>query len=916
MHASAFQTTALPTKLEAAKLTYDLAVEEAAQKKIVQEIAVLDREISNERARYQNRNRGVVKSESQLLTGSRTYTMLKRQKETLQREQQSSLERLTDLSAKQLISASPIDSATKAFKGISKKNPMRRGRKYVPVVPASVKSPLENLGGAFQGLAQPFPEAEAMPLGVLPKAVQAGAKIFATAQTRGAGKMVKKAIQNERWTAMANATEFDVKQKIAELKVKHPDNPNMWSEKAARIDIGNDAANTTEDLINAERSGSLFPGVPTPKVAFTGATKGDANIALKAAAQESTAIEKLAKLAGQKIKPGRRGSGQFYSEELVNLKKMAATGTGVGVASAVPIQAAYGDVYQATQDTPKQDTSKIADAVGRVVDPDSSLAQAYEASGMSNLGKTPPLQEPMSYEEGLEKQLAAVKARGEGGAAVGTLYKEGVLEDFYLGMEDVGSDMLQSAASFTAGASYDEQPIPPSRGSIWQLAESAFTQGYVYAFEPEKFAKWEKEKGHPLDMAIEIASNKSIMRLAGEASVEAAIMIGTAGIGKVAYGGLKGIQLARQGVKLVAGPMSKFGAKTLIGPSTKEAQKHGLDIWIKTGIGKYGLGRGKGKAMSSIVPKHGFEKKLISPLDEAVRIQAGGWKRGAKMGVRQGLESWKVDPFGLGMGTPIGKMRLGQKILHSKFVSSSPKLKRSMEYLTKIKTDYTRKVPKRLQQDYLNLTGRAVPGYSLPHVGKFSVFGGRGSAIARGTEFEKKAIAHAAQLATKRKTQKITQSITKSRGIKGIPRMDVDSIAPLYKAKPKPRKPAHLKKNIPKVNSEPKTALKSLVIGGRTYQGTAKQVAEARKIIKGLSAKEKAALIKNQPKGPGVTQGGLIRKAQQRKQKQRGYLGSIANVYGTDLKRLGKLARRHPKTTAFGIGAAGYFAWLKAQQGK
>ena len=150
MHASAFQTTPLPTKLQSAKLTYDLAVEEAEQKKIVQEIAVLDRELSNERARYQNRNRGIVKSESQLLTGSRTYTMLKRQKETLQREQQSSLESLTNLTSMQLVSSNPVESATKAFKGISKKNPMRRGRKYVQVVPASAKSPLENLGGAFK----------------------------------------------------------------------------------------------------------------------------------------------------------------------------------------------------------------------------------------------------------------------------------------------------------------------------------------------------------------------------------------------------------------------------------------------------------------------------------------------------------------------------------------------------------------------------------------------------------------------------------------------------------------------------------------------------------------------------------------------------------------------------------------------
>ena len=516
MHASAFQTTALPTKLESAKLTYDLAVEEAAQKKLVQEIAVLDRELSNERARYQNRNRGVVKSESQLLTGSRTYTMLKRQKETLQREQQSSLERLTNLSAKQLISANPVESATKAFKGISKKNPMRRGKKYVPVVPASAgKSPLENLGGAFQGMlggiTQPLPEAEALPLGTLAKGIQSGARIFATAQTKGAGKMVKKEIQNQRWTAMKDATEFDVKQKIAELKVKHPDNPNMWSEKAARIEIGNDAANKTKQLISEERSSALYPGVPTTKVAFTGGGVGD-NTAAAAATLERTSTEKFAKLGGRKIQPGRRGSGQFYSEELVNLKKMAAVGAGVGVASGVLSPAAYADVYQATQDTPKQDTSKIADTVGRVVDPDSALAQAYEASGMSNPGKTPPAtpQEIMSLEESLQYRLEEVKARGEGGSGVGgpgQFYKEGFLEDFALGFTDPVSDFMHTDEAFVAGASGKE--VMASKSSLGQFFEAAAEQGYTYAFDPEKFAKWETEKGHPLDMAIEIASNKS-----------------------------------------------------------------------------------------------------------------------------------------------------------------------------------------------------------------------------------------------------------------------------------------------------------------------------------------------------------------------------------------------------------------------
>ena len=503
MHAAAFQTTALPSKSEVAKLNYDLAVEEAAQKKIVQEIEVLDRELKNERARYQNKNRVVVRSESQLLTGSRTYNMLKRQKETLQREQQSSLERLTNLSAKQRISASPIDSATKAFKGISKRNPMRRGRQYVPVVPASAKSPLENLGGAFKGLTQPLPEAEALPLGTLPRAVQTGARAFATAQTKGAGRMVKKEIQDQRWTAMKDATKFDVEQKIAELKVKHPDNPNMWTEKQARIEIGEDAANKTKQLLGEERSGSLFPGVATPKVAFTGEVKGKIDdpigpfTAPEAALQERQATEKLAKLSGRKILPGRRGAGQFYSKELVDLKKMAAGGAVLG-AGVTPLNAAYGDVYQATPTTP-------------TVNPDSPLGQAYESSKPT---------EPKTPSPTYESRLAEVEARGAGGIAEGTLYKEGFFEDFALGASDVGQDYLDMGKGFTAGDEGDEWTSLSSRSSMFHLTDSAAEQGWAYAFEPEKFAMWEKQGGHPLDQAIDIASKKSIMRLAGEAAVE------------------------------------------------------------------------------------------------------------------------------------------------------------------------------------------------------------------------------------------------------------------------------------------------------------------------------------------------------------------------------------------------------------
>ena len=149
MHASAFASTTLPSKLQTAKLKYDIAVEETEQTRIKGEIAVLKNEMTNERSRYQNKNKGIVRAESELISGSSTYNMFKQQKEILQREQTSSQDRLKDLKAKQTIAVSPVQSASKKFHGISKKNPMTTGGQYVPVVPASSKSPLDTLGSSF-----------------------------------------------------------------------------------------------------------------------------------------------------------------------------------------------------------------------------------------------------------------------------------------------------------------------------------------------------------------------------------------------------------------------------------------------------------------------------------------------------------------------------------------------------------------------------------------------------------------------------------------------------------------------------------------------------------------------------------------------------------------------------------------------
>ena len=152
MDASLFKTTKLPSKVQTAKLNYDIATEETAQTRITSDINTLTREMNNEHIRFKTRKRKNIRSESELVSQSPTYSMLKRQKETLQRAQQASFSKLSDLKSKKGVSLNPIQKATKSFRGISNSNPMLKPTRYTPVVPGSSSNPLRDLGKSHPSL--------------------------------------------------------------------------------------------------------------------------------------------------------------------------------------------------------------------------------------------------------------------------------------------------------------------------------------------------------------------------------------------------------------------------------------------------------------------------------------------------------------------------------------------------------------------------------------------------------------------------------------------------------------------------------------------------------------------------------------------------------------------------------------------
>lgn len=291
----------MPGKVAQAKLDYDIAVEETLQASIVRDLQAIDQQMVNERNRYQVVNKKFVRGESQLIGDSQNYSMLKRQKETLQREQQRSTDRISTMKTNKIVSVSPVKSASKAFRGISNFNPMQSGKSYVPVIPSSSVAspgPLGNMStsflnvlGAAKNLVPSLPKAygaNPVSFATLLKGGKIAGKTFTESRKRGKewmegpnGHVVLAEREKAQKEAMKNATPAEVTAMLKKIKNKFKGKDKVGiTRKEAKEWIGLDAAKKAEKktlalLGEEEAHASYKPGqfdadkiIPTSKTAF------------------------------------------------------------------------------------------------------------------------------------------------------------------------------------------------------------------------------------------------------------------------------------------------------------------------------------------------------------------------------------------------------------------------------------------------------------------------------------------------------------------------------------------------------------------------------------------------------------------------------------------------------------------------
>ena len=232
--------------------------------------------------------------------------MLKRQKETLQREQQRSTDRLSSMKTNKIVSVSPVTSASKSFRGISNINPMQSGKSYVPVIPgSSIVSPPGSLGktlgdvsntfmnvlGSAKNLVPSLPKAYGSPLtpfNVMLKGGKIAGKTFTESRKRGKewmegpnGQVVLAERAKAQKEAMKNATPAEVTAMLKKIKNKFKGKDKMGiTRQEAKEWIGLDAANKAEKktlaLLGEEAAHASYkPGqfdpdkiIPASKTAF------------------------------------------------------------------------------------------------------------------------------------------------------------------------------------------------------------------------------------------------------------------------------------------------------------------------------------------------------------------------------------------------------------------------------------------------------------------------------------------------------------------------------------------------------------------------------------------------------------------------------------------------------------------------
>ena len=354
----------MPGKVAQAKLDYDIAVEETLQSSITRDIQAIEQQMVNERNRYQVTTRKYVRGESQLIGDSQNYSMLKRQKETLQREQQRSNDRLATMKTNKIVSANPVKTATKSFRGISKDNPMQSGKSYVPVIPGSSiasPGPLGNLDnsflnvlGAAKNLVSSLPSgnlipqayaASSTPFNILLKSGKQAGKQFTQDRKRGkewmegtTGQVVLAEREKAAKVAMKKATHQQIKKKQQELQrlsdeiaIGDVTFSTKVSMKEAKEAIGSDAAQKAQakvlKLLGKEAEDTNKKKYPASKTAFFDPEDirmdTEAGIDVGSNAAYSAAVEKsiAEDLASRSLAGEGHVSRDFLSGQRINKPK-------------------------------------------------------------------------------------------------------------------------------------------------------------------------------------------------------------------------------------------------------------------------------------------------------------------------------------------------------------------------------------------------------------------------------------------------------------------------------------------------------------------------------------------------------------------------------------------------------------------
>lgn len=181
-------------------------------------------------------------------------------------------------------------------------------------------------------------------------------------------------------------------------------------------------------------------------------------------------------------------------------------------------------------------------------------------------------------------------------------------QDFYTGAANVGADY----AGMVDPKTYTSEEPVESKSHVWKVQDAAIEQAVTFAFDRPEFERLSKEGNLPFDTALSKASKVAPAQLVGGLAVEAAIWIGTAGLGRAVWGVSRGVKLSRVAAKAI----------------------------------------GKAKGTVPNVIKLGGVKGKMGAMVDSVSFPTTR-RGGAWMGLKEATASMKVDPFQI-MGSARG----------------------------------------------------------------------------------------------------------------------------------------------------------------------------------------------------------------------------------------------------------------------